>query len=339
MKHRVLVAEAGDPDALASERIGTLPDFDRPWEDRQKVEVEVDDGDSLGSLLRRAGEELDRIGPERAEAEPWTPTYFGIEVEGQRAQMWSELTFLDNERRIRWNYRWQDEPYSELLRAVEGGALPGDPSRLYFIRMGGVGDGFVSGFPEFIHLSHIWWEVLKTTYDVGGVLLTANTLLDMFEEDDQASNVVEKMAEDWKGNGGQPFKIRELVVRREGSKPADLAGFLGISEEEARALLVWFGSKEDDDGRWRVGEDQGSQLMAKMVEFMLWAGRLPDDAFRQEAQKFADEFAKSGRAPDVDWKYVSELPLDPKWSANLQSPHQEDRGPRARIRRWFRERR
>lgn len=63
--------------------------------------------------------------------------------------------------RIRWNHRWQEEPYSELLRAIEDGALPGDPARLYFIRMGGVGDGFVSGFPEFIPLFHIWWELLK----------------------------------------------------------------------------------------------------------------------------------------------------------------------------------
>jgi hypothetical protein len=247
------------------------------------------------------------------------------------------LTFLDSRGRIRWNYRWQDEPYSELLRAVEGGALPGDPSRLYFIRTGGIGDGFVSGFPEFIHLSHIWWELLKATYEAGGAMLLLAPVFERNDED-EATTLIKAKADEWKENRGQPFKIRELVVRREGSSPTDLARFLGITEDEARSLLIWFGSKEGDDGRWRVGDDEASQLMARMVEFILAGGQLSDDAFRQEAQKFADEFAATGKAPDIDWSYVKELPLDPKWSANI-AERPEALGIRAKIRRSFRRRR
>lgn len=59
MKRRVVVAEAGNPAVPPSERISTRPDFDRPWDERLKVAIEVDDDETLGSILRRAGEELD----------------------------------------------------------------------------------------------------------------------------------------------------------------------------------------------------------------------------------------------------------------------------------------
>lgn len=135
--------------------------------------------------------------------------------------------------------------------------------------------------------------------------------------------MIKAKADEWQANGGQPFKIRELVVRREGSSPADLSRFLGITENQARSLLEWFGSREDSDGRWRVGDDEASQLMAKIVELVLSGGRLTDDAFSEAAQKFVDEFAETGKAPDIDWEYIRELPLDPKWSANVVEPPED----------------
>ncbi len=284
------------------------------------------------------------MGPHGGRAEPWAPTYFGIHVEGRRTQMWNELTFVDDRGRVRWNYRWQDEPYSELLKSVEAGALPGDPSRLYFIRAGGMGDGVVSSFPEFFHLSHIWWDVLKAAYDAGGVLLTAKTLLDWAESGERATEVGEEKAKDWEASGGQPYKVQELVRRSTGWDPAQFAALMGISEGDAKALLASFGGEESDDGRWRIGDDEFSKLMAESMFLILASPHIDHDAFRGEIKKRLDAFLATGNAPEVDWEEFGKLPLDPHWSANRVEADDADweavpeQSWRRRVRFWFRRR-
>ncbi len=279
------------------------------------MEIEVEADDTLGDLLRRAGEALARMGP-YGEPPPWTPTYFGIYVEGQRTQLWNELTLLDADGRVRWNYRWQDETYGDLLRAIEGGALPGDPSRLYFVRTGGMGDGAVSSFPQFIELSAIWWEVLKTALDVAGVAGTVVWLIELAEAGEQATEVTDEKATDWKANGGEPFKIKELVCRKSGWTPADLGRLLNVTEADAKALLTSFGCTEGPDGRWYPGEDEMSKLMADNMNLVLTSPHIHRDAFRGEVRRRLDSFVETGKAPDPDYEVMAALPLDPHWSAN-----------------------
>jgi hypothetical protein len=345
---KITVADAIDPRVPPDRRISTLPDFDRPWSDLLKVEIEVVKNETLGDLLRRAGSQLDQLGPHGSRPEPWAPTYFGIYVAGRRTQMWNELTFIDGEGHVRWNHRWQDEPYSELLRSIEAGALPGDPTRLYFIRMGGVGDGVVSSFPEFFHLSHIWWDVLKVAYEAGGVLAMANSLINWADAGEKATEVGEAKADDWKASGGQPYKIQELIRRSTGWDPAQFARLMDVSEADARALLASFGGKEGADGRWHIGDDEVSKLMADNMFLILSSPHITRDAFRAEIQKRLDTFLETGKAPDVDWENFAKLPLDPNWSANRavevgeaegESVPGQASGWRERVRAWFRRRR
>lgn len=314
---KITVADATDPSLPPERRISTLPDFDRSWDDLLKVEMEVAEDETLGELLRRAGRQLDQLGSHGSRPEPWAPTYFGIYVDGRRTQMWNELTFIDDAGRVRWNYNWQEEPYSELLRSIKAGALPGDPTRLYFIRTGGIGNGVVSSFPEFFHLSSIWWEVLKAAYDIGGVAAMANSVINWAESGQRATEVGEAKAEDWKSSGGEPFKIHELIRRSTGWNSAQFAQLMGISDGDAKALLASFGAKEDEDGKWRIGSDEGSKLMADNMLLVLNNPYVNREAFRVEIHRRLEIFLETGQAPEIDWEKIANLPVDQSLMPNL----------------------
>lgn len=345
MSHRVTIAELADPSLAPEERIATLPDLERPWEDHLMVTLEVEDDEPLGALLQRAGEGLDQMGPLGGRPEPWVPSYLGIHVDGERVKLWHELTLIDHRGQIRWTWNWKEESYGELLRATAAGAMPGDPARLYFVRLGGAGDGMVSGFPEFIELFSVYWDVVKTYLDVVGYAATAAWLLgfdETVEAGEAATRVAEKKADDWKASGGLPYKIKELVRRPQGWEPTDLARLLGVSEADAIALLAAFGCKEGGEGRWQPGEDAASKLIADSAELVLASAKLDRDAFRAEMRRRFEEFAESGKAPEPDHGSLSALPLDPHWSANANRYEEEEvegyRSPSlyTRIRRWLR---
>lgn len=320
MTYTVEVAEAANPDLPVSARISSLPDLEAPWESRLRVAIEVEPDERLGDLLRRAGAQLDQMGLHGSQPEPWTPVYFSTHTEETGIRLWNELSLVDAEGHVRWNYMWQNEPYSELLRASEAGAIPGDPHRLYFIRMGGMGDGVVSTFPEFIQLSSIWWEVLSATFQVAGIASTAEWIAERLGLGERATEVTEEKAEDWKANGAQPFKVKELVRRSQSA--ADLARLLNVTESDAKALLTAFGCKEGEDGRWWPGEDEASKLMADNMDLLLSSPQIERDAFRGEIQRRLDSFLETGKAPDLDFERMAALPLDPHWSANRQEVEQ-----------------
>ena len=285
----------------------------------------------------RAGTQLDQMGPHGSRPEPWAPTYLSTYSEDSETWLWNELSLVDGEGHVRWNYRWQDEPYSELLRASEAGVLPGDPHRLYFIRMGGAGDGVWSSFPEFVQLTSIWWEVLKTTLDVAGIAGTAAWLIELAESGERATEVVDQKANKWKANGAQPFKVKELVRRPHGWEPAVLGRLLGITESDAKALLSAFGCKKEPNGIWRPGADEVSKLMADNMELVLSSAHIDKDAFRGEIRRRLDSFIETGKAPVPDYEVMAALPLDPHWSANHAAisgdVNDHDRG-QGKTRRW-----
>jgi hypothetical protein len=339
MSYRVEIAEAAEADLPVEERIASVPDLKAAWSTRLRVTLDVDPNEPLGGLLRRAGTQLDQMGPHGSRPEPWAPTYLATYSEDSETWLWNELSLVDEKGHVRWNHRWQEEPYSELLRASEAGVLPGDPYRLYFIRMGGAGDGVLSSFPEFVQLTSMWWEVLKTTFDVVGIAGTAAWLIELTESGERATEVVDEKADKWRANGAQPFKVKELVRRPHGWEPAALGRLLDITESDAKALLSAFGCKETPGGMWRPGTDEVSKLMADNMELVLSSAHIDKDAFQGEIRRRLDSFIETGKAPAPDYDVMAALPLDPHWSANhaaiSDAMNDENYGQgKTRGRRW-----
>lgn len=318
MTRSVTIAEAADPNAPPDQRILTLPDFERDWESRLRVTLSVEDDEPLGELLTRAGRELDQLGPHGADApDAYAPVYFGIDAkDGQWSRALSELPLVDASGHVRWNSEWKDEPYGELVRAVEAGAIRGDPSRLYFIRMGGMGDGIVSDFPMFIENLPLLWEVIDHLATVYATYKGAGWLRDRLRIARKAEDVAKQRAPHWEANRGLPFKLKALIWQPEGWNANELAKLLGITVPDAIALLTLFGCAEGEDQIWRARADEISKLMAGNAELLIEAHQTDRAAIREVLKQRIKNFIETGKAPDLDWEKLSRLPLDPHWSAN-----------------------
>jgi hypothetical protein len=321
--HSVTIAEAADPHVPLDQRIYTLPDFDRSWDDRLKVTLEVEPTDTLGDLLIRAGQQLDRLGPFGAqEPQAYTPAYFGIDRDDDTwSKPLSELPLVDADGHVRWNYEWRNEPYSELLRAVQAGAIRGNPSRLYFIRMGGMGDGIVSNFPMFVENLSLLWEVMEKLATVYGAYEAARWLLDRLPLGRKATEVTEQNGARWEKGRGLPHKLRALLWQEGGWELEELGRLLGITAPDAEALLVLFGCSKQDDGRWHPRRDEISKLMAGNAELIIEMPQADRSAVREVLRQRIERFVKTGRAPDLSWDKLGNLPLDPHWSANHWQGH------------------
>ncbi len=339
MRHVVTVAEAGDPNVPPERRLATLADFDRPWEDRLKVLVEAEDDEPLGDLLRRAGAQLDQMGPykdtepEAYVEEAYLPVYLGLHREGHRLQLWSDLPLVDGEGRVRWTYDWGSELYRELLRATEAGAIRGDPTRLYFVRMGGMGDGVVADFPMFIEGLPLLWEVIEHVATGYGAYEAAQRLLRLVGVGRRATKVAEEKSKQWEANAGLPYKLTALLWREEGWDAAELGRLLGVRTPDAEALLTAFGCLEDSAGYWQPRADELAKLMAGNAEYVIQGHATDKAAMREVLRQRTELYLSSGRAPDLPWEKLSRLPMDPSWSANHW---QGEYHPRLRDRLWRR---
>ncbi|HEX5714166.1 MAG TPA: hypothetical protein VFX85_12715 [Solirubrobacterales bacterium] len=335
----MIVAEAGDPNVPPERRIATSADFDRSWADRLKVAVEVDDEEPLGDLLRRAGAQLDQMGPYK-DAEPeayveeaYLPVYLGVHREGRRLQLWSDLPLVDPDGHIRWVYNWGREPYRELLRATEAGAIKGDPARLYFVRMGGMGDGVLADFPRFIETLPLLWEVIEHVATAYGAYEAAQRLLRAVGVGRKAAEVANEKSKQWEANAGLPYKLTSLLWREEGWDAAELGRLLDVTAADAEALLTAFGCSEESDGRWQSRADELANLMAGNAEYVIHSHHTDKAAMREVLRQRIESFLTTGKAPDLPWEKLSRLPMDPSWSANHW---QGEHSPRLRDRMWRR---
>src|ERR1044072_83051 len=117
----VTVAEGGDPRAPFMQGLRHPEDFERPWDERLRAQIEVKDTDTVLSVLKRGTEAL---GSELASDYPFWPV-IDFYVEGASIRFRRILVLAEDEGRARWTSQWRDEPYSELVRAHEAGVLVG----------------------------------------------------------------------------------------------------------------------------------------------------------------------------------------------------------------------
>lgn len=333
------VAEVGDPNVPPERRLATLPDFSRTWEDRLKVTVEVEDDEPLGVLLRRAGAQLDQMGPykdaepEKYVEEAYLPVYLGVHQDGYRLRLLSDLPLVDAKGHLWWTYDWGSEPYSALLRAIEAGSIKGDPTRLYFVRLGGMGDGVLADFPMFISSLPLLWEVIEHVVTAYGAYEAAQRLLKVVGVGRTATEVTSEKSKQWEANASLPYKLTRLLWREEGWDAAELARLLDVTVADAEALLTAFGCSKADDGSWRSRSDELAKLMAGNAEYVIQAHHTDKAVMREVLRQRIDSFLTSGKAPDLPWEKLSRLPMDPSWSANHW---QGEHTPRLRDRTWTR---
>jgi len=279
MATRVTVAVLGDPNHPFEDWEASMPeeDFARPYADRPKVELEVENNERLIDVLGRAVADLG-IGATWSDdpQEEIAFVSFYVPEDEERYERslnryfgTSNLTLVDDQGRVQWNVYFKDITYGQLLRAGEAGVLGGDPRRPYLILSPGVGNGMVVSWQDVALALLIIKETLGVLSNTEGAIAFGQRVLQTARDRvGKAKEPVENHAVDWTKRGALPWDFAQLLGRRPWHTK-DLAERLDCSDQEADAILWAFGYTVDSAGLWRRGGDEPAELLIKAVDDVL----------------------------------------------------------------------
>ena len=292
-------------------------DWQIPYGERPKVEVEADENEPLRAVLRRAASafEIEPI-PSDEGFDPWTwddPAFIAFyhpERDAEFGQLRHEVTLLDENGHVRWTFDWLDEPVREYLKAGEAGILDGDPRRPYLLLQPGIGNGILVDWPTFIELWRLWWDIADKAAIVGGLLALREYLRRKPTVADDAPGVTESHYADWERNGARPDNFAAFL----GQRPwhlEDLADAIGSTPAEAEALLIGFGHERNSAGLWVPGTSEPAKLLRGQAEFIIHAGMTTRrDAVEQVLRERLEGLERDGSTPPLDWSELGDLPED-----------------------------
>jgi hypothetical protein len=304
MSLKVAVALVGDP----------LSEPQLPYDQREQVEFEVSEDETLGAVIDRAADHWDIGSTYGSRASPSVAFY----EEGHRPRLWMELALLDGDGRIYFTSDWRPVTYRDLLAAQEAGLLTGEPTRTYLLVLfPGVGDG---GLLDWQTLSAAWdglWYLLDKIDVVGGAYAAKKLIYDRLRARvKSAPIVVQQHRTDWEARGVRPDNLDRLLGQRPWAVE-DFAERFDCTPQEAEALLLGAGYSRAESGLYRRGEDDEARLLHGHLELMLQAGFVSDPQILSDTLfKRSKQFISTGKVPEVEL----ERDLDTMVAKELPAP-------------------
>ncbi len=307
-----LIANAERP----FETMALESEWARPYDERPKAELTVDEGQTLAEVLEAAAEQLDLRPP----AEHYNPTFVGTynkvafykpEDEHGFADrhvpryLLSELTLIDDRGQAIFGvHNLRGVRYSDLLRAAEGGVLNGDPLRPYLVIEVGYGDAPPPDWGLVFEGLKVLRETLQVAGEVGGVLALGKLVIDAVRERLGRGQEALESNPEWMLRGYSPYQFTALILSRDWS-PAELAQVLGCSEQEAKGVLWVLGFADDEAGRWQLDGDEAAKIVRELqIELAIAAHDRGADwplALERRASRYLETGRpEEGRAPEVD---------------------------------------
>jgi hypothetical protein len=275
------------------------------WDERMKAVLDVDDEESLASVMQRAKREFDlkprvlrsrgvfeEMAPEGVAGLPYFFRFYEADNDPPLAQRGSSLfafnlETIDQQGRAHWNRKSDEIPFGDLVRAGDAGLLNGDPLRPYLVLSLPQGGGGV--------LTDAW-NVLQTVWTIMGGLtgtiafakLTA-TQTSRLKEMLQRGSVVHKKAEDWTSRGGGPYEIRKTIERHPWA-PDDMRALLDVdTDDEAVAVLELFGAARNDDGTYSLADTAEASLLRVVEDEALQLARFGYRELSEADKKMVQE--------------------------------------------------
>jgi hypothetical protein len=309
MQIDVTVALVGDPQSPPPGGIDSH-EWARPWEDRPKVALTVDDETPLSEVIDQAAEQLGSL-PFMAALPRWR-SFGWVAFDDQAAETplyqrkVSDFTLLDEHGEAIFGIDdFTLVPYGQLARSVEAGLMPGDPRRLYIIRQIPQGDVFFG----------LSWEALMALY------LLIRTVLDVVSTGEELRDrtkgavrivgrgldALRRHAPHWGQRNGTPDRLRRLVQTGSWSS-ADLSTILACPENDLADILPLLGFTQDpSDGAWRRRQPDEEPLLTDIEDEIKESnyGNLDHDIDQQRLLRArVEEIVRHGR------KHVAPTPLE-----------------------------
>jgi hypothetical protein len=266
-----------------------------PYADRLKLELSVDESDTLASVIDRTGDHFGvtftpaPAGTRLSEIIGGVVFYRPEDENGlERPQPWpTSIRLLDGSGAPSWAVPWRVARYDELLSAAEHGVLDGDPLRPYFW------PAFPQGDVLGVLLDPTLWRLLRNyqfivDHIAGGAIAGAagwvvKDALDRLKRSHKARHEepnewgAEPPIPRWSERLARPDDFLPLLTK-EPSTTGEAAAILGCPEGEAEAVLWGLGfALNEADGRWLLGTDEPAALIANDLETARSTGAMPPD--------------------------------------------------------------
>lgn len=254
---RVEVAVLGTPLLIfgAPARIFEQSDWNLPWEQRARVNLEVDETVAVGEILDRAAAELGIYVSDAYYQPPSLRVADNVsgvaffrdsEDEGRNGDGAMTCTVLDDDGTVRWNQPILKLPIGRLIDASEHRLLDGNPRKIYLIPHppGGGAFGEIDWAYVLAGLSFVWNFLATFDGAVGGI----ERLRRIFNS---AVRSIGRLKDRWISHHGDLGDVYELVEGRPAWQEDELAGLLGCSRSDLSDLLPAFGLVPGGDGMWQ----------------------------------------------------------------------------------------
>jgi hypothetical protein len=283
-------------------------EWNRPWADRRRVELQVDENESLARVLERALNAFNVPSRDGAHAYRHVDVAFYEELQPQNLSRALPMpTLVDDQGKAVWGVRdLRLVRYGDVVRAAKAGALAGDPSRVHVILREPVGNGLGVDWPAFLEALDIVWEVAKAVGVVGGVIATAKMVIDPVRNRVKRGRAVAaENAYRWDQRNASPYTFFLWLGERPWSS-ARLASLLDCSSAEAEAVLELFGFARGGDGRWHPAADDAAALLRDVIDDLL---AYYSEGGRIEFERRIEHLLQTGeRAPEPNYELEHEWP-------------------------------
>jgi hypothetical protein len=242
--------------------------FDKPYQDRLKLDLAVDGAETLASVYERAIEHWQPRVSADSLAQPenlmeviyWVWFYLPEDERGlhHRYELATDLILVDEDGRARWNLAIAEIPYGHIVRAGQQGLLRGDPLRPYLPLLVPQGGGAFQ----------VGWETLLSTWTILEALIVARGAYALGSEAQQLllkrlrrRHVVEVHSAEWADRGGDPRNVSRTIDRKPWS-PDDLRIVMNVPTiEDAEDLLALFGHEPNPAGEYVVSETDEARIL------------------------------------------------------------------------------
>jgi hypothetical protein len=298
MPHDVTVALVGDPRNPYTAI--TDDEWERTWDDRPRVALEVAEHESLASILDRAAASFNVADPGYSAA-----PHVLFDVALHRADLplgfgTTDIALIDEHGVAFWNaWDYRLIPYQDVLDSVEAGAMEGDPRHLALILREHAGNGVILDWPDLLQAWDVAWEVAKAVGVVGGVAATAKLVIDSVQSRiERGRQSVWKQAPRWSRRGASHPPVISSFLADRTWDPEALSQFLACSLEDAEAALEVFGYAQAETGLWeREGDEPARLLRLIYSDAVTWHGDRPAEEWLPEFRQRVEVILTTGQAP------------------------------------------
>jgi hypothetical protein len=302
-----LIADAHDP----LHQMIPEEEFARPYAERQKICLPVDETETLAAILQRAAIGLGVSRPQELGG-PESVAYGRIafykpsdeESFAPRAMPrlhWAQLVLVDDRGRAVFGVRDQRAvTCADLLRAAEVGVLDGDPLRPYLFVEPGWGDAPPPDWPTVLTGLEIARQMLEGIATAGGAWAFADAIVRRVRERVGVGKKTAQGHREWAQRGTRPYQFVALILTRDWTSD-ELGSLLGCTNAEAEAVLWMLGfSFDNKDEIWRFAGDAEAEIIRAIHDQIAIAAHRGGSEWQAELRRRVSMLLETGESPPVD---------------------------------------